>query len=53
MYNDHGKAFVIDNLKNQIHYISIDINFNEEILNIRYYLFEIVNGKIKQQLRSK
>lgn len=48
VYNDRAKAFFIDGENNQIHYIATNTNFNERFVSIRYYTFNIVNGKIKK-----
>ena len=48
MYNDHGKAFVIDDLNNVIYYTAININFKNQCINMRYYAFNLTNGLINK-----
>jgi hypothetical protein len=47
IFNDKGKSFYIDEKKNIIHYIATDINFNNYSINLRYYTFNILAGKIE------
>lgn len=48
IYNDKGKSFYIDEKKNIIHYMATDINFDNYTVNLRYYTFNILNGKIEK-----
>jgi hypothetical protein len=47
IYKNHGKAFFIDNENRLIYYIAISENFNKNVIDIRYYIFKIVDGKIQ------
>jgi len=48
MYNNHGKGFIIDSAHNIIYYIAVNINFKSSSINLRYYAFEIIDGKINK-----
>ena len=48
MYNNHGKGFIIDSVNNIIYYIAVNINFKSLNINLRYYAFEIIKGKINK-----
>lgn len=48
VYNDRAKAFIIDGKNNKIHYVASTSHFNERCVSIRYYTFNLVNGKIKK-----
>lgn len=48
MYNNHGKGFIIDSVNNIIYYIAVNINFKSSNINLRYYAFEIIKGKINK-----
>jgi hypothetical protein len=46
IYSDHSKGFIIDGKNNLINYVATNINFKEQSINLRYYAFNIENGKI-------
>ena len=48
MYNNYGKGFIIDSVHNIIYYIAANINFKSSSINLRYYAFEIIGGKINK-----
>lgn len=48
VYNNRAKAFFLDMSNNLIHYIGTNTDFNERVVSIRYYSFELIGGKIKK-----
>jgi hypothetical protein len=48
MYNNNGKGFVIDDINNLIYYVALNINFDNGSINLRYYAFDIIKGKINK-----
>ena len=47
MYNTNAKAFYIDGVNNLIYYITLNINFKQNYILLRYYMFGInKDGKI-------
>lgn len=46
IYNNCGKGFIIDEKNNIIYYITNNMDFKIGNVNIRYYAFNIKNGKI-------
>lgn len=46
MHNDHAKAFFIDNKNNLIYFITVNYDVKLCKVYIRYYTFDITDGKI-------
>lgn len=46
IYNDCGKGFIIDGKTNILYYVAMNIDYKTSNIHMRYYAFNIKNGKI-------